>query len=371
MYFTGKCDGPSIESFIKERKSVWGDTWHHWVALKLQGDAAIWWKSLDYEEMMRLSNVEFEKILLDKWSHGENQDKERTKSIFAGEKSILQVHGCIHKENIIVSINPSCMHNFINVQLVNRLQVPIKNIQSIDVEGEKVQIFKDLKITMDKYVLHSDFYAMDMDEVDIVLGYPWIESVGTININVQKKFLKLWYKKKKITLQDVSLSKKDGPMEASKEVIAQSGVESEAESTERDEAKLPEGHNQEAKEVIDSKAQSVADLKKKEQIPTVVVYRHPHHIEMQKSSRQGHVHEHIYAPAGHQIGKIKTGQPQHDAEKDKGAKVADRHHVRLPLGWMDGRTWYQLATLLSRSYCMVSSNVSRMKHVKGDGMWYT
>jgi hypothetical protein len=66
------------------------------------------------------------------------------------------------------------MHNFINVQLVNRLQVPIKNIQSTKVEGENVQIFKDLKITMGKYVLHSDFYAMDMDEVDIVLGYPWI-----------------------------------------------------------------------------------------------------------------------------------------------------------------------------------------------------
>jgi hypothetical protein len=178
------------------------------------------------------------------------------------------------------------MHNFINVQLVNRLQVPIKNIQSTQVEGENVQIFKDLKITMDKYVLHSDFYAMDMDEVDIVLGYPWIESVGTININVQKKFLKLWYKKKKITLQDVSLSKKDGPMEARKEVIAQSEVESEAESTEGDEAKL-QGHNQEAKEVIDSKAQSVAYLKKKEKIPTAVVYLHPHHIETQNHQGKG------------------------------------------------------------------------------------
>jgi hypothetical protein len=257
------------------------------------------------------------------------------------------------------------MHNFINVQLVNRLQVPIKNIQSTHVEGENVQIFKDLKITMDKYVLHSDFYAMDMDEVDIVLGYPWIESVGTININVRKKFLKLWYKKKKITLQDVSLSKKDGPMESSKEVIAQSEVESKAESTEGDEEKLQEGHNQEA-EVIDSKEQSVADLKKKEQIPTVVVYCHPHHIDMQKSSRQGHVHQHIYAPVGHQTGNRSRGawrttsttrrtqatkkiswKPQHNAEKDKGGKVEDRHHVRLPLGWMDGRTWYQLATLFS------------------------
>jgi hypothetical protein len=85
MYFIGKCDGPSIESFIKEIKSAWEDTWPHWVDLKLQGDAAIWWKLLDYKEMMTLSNVEFEKILLDKWSHGENKDKERTKSLFSCE----------------------------------------------------------------------------------------------------------------------------------------------------------------------------------------------------------------------------------------------------------------------------------------------
>ena len=149
---------------------------------------------------MTLSDVAFENIFLDKWSQSKSKNKDITTGLFSCGNSILQVLECIQKENIIVSINPSCMHNFINVQLVNRLQVPIKNIQSIDVEGEKVQIFKDLKITMDKYVLHSDFYAMDMDEVDIVLGYPWIESVGTININVQKKFLKLWYKKKKITL---------------------------------------------------------------------------------------------------------------------------------------------------------------------------
>jgi hypothetical protein len=96
------------------------------------------------------------------------------------------------------------------------LQIPAKNIQSTEVEGKNVHFFKDLKDSMDKYVLHSYFYVMDMDEVDIGLGYHWIELVGTININVQKKFLKLWYKKKKITLQDVSLSKKDEHMEARK-----------------------------------------------------------------------------------------------------------------------------------------------------------
>jgi hypothetical protein len=121
--------------------------------------------------------------------------------------------------------------------LVNRLQILAKNIQSTQVEGENVKIFKDGKLSMDKYVMHSYFYVMDMDEVDICLGYPWIESVGTINTNVKKKFLKFWYNKKKITLQDLSLNKKYGPTESNKAVIVKYEVESEAESTEGDESK--------------------------------------------------------------------------------------------------------------------------------------
>ena len=80
-------------------------------------------------------------------------------------------------------------------------------MEHTEVNNEQVQVYKDLKIYMDKYVLHSDFYASDMANEDVVLRYPWMESVGNININVQKKFLKLWYKKKKITLQDISINK--------------------------------------------------------------------------------------------------------------------------------------------------------------------
>ena len=111
--------------------------------------------------------------------------------------SLLQVHGLIQKEKIIVSINPSCKQNLINVNLAKKLQVPAKQIENTQVDDEDVQIYKDLKLSMDKYVFHGDFYASDMDNMDVVLGYPWMKLVGTININVQKKFLKLWYKKKK------------------------------------------------------------------------------------------------------------------------------------------------------------------------------
>ena len=75
------------------------------------------------------------------------------------------------KRNILVSISSSCKHNFIYVNLGKKLQVPTKHIQSTHVDGENFQIFKDLKITMDKYVLHSKFYSLDMDGVDVVLEY--------------------------------------------------------------------------------------------------------------------------------------------------------------------------------------------------------
>jgi len=211
----------------------------------LREDAQTWWTSFEFCEWMSLSQEAMETLILDKWYHTKCKDKYNTKGLFSCGKSILQVHGCIHKENVIIYINPSCQQNLINVHLVNRLQVPTKNIHSTQVVDKHVQIFKDLKITMDKYVLHSNFHAIDMDDVDIVLGYPWMDSVGTVNINVQNKFLNIWYKKNKITLQDVSLSKKYGPTEANKEVISESKVESEAESTEGHKTKPCEGHNKE------------------------------------------------------------------------------------------------------------------------------
>ena len=71
-------------------------------------------------------------------------------------------------------------------------------------------VFKDLNITMDKYVLHTYFHVIDMDEVYIILEHPQMKSIGTINIIAQNYFMNLSYKKKKIALHDfLLLNKKD------------------------------------------------------------------------------------------------------------------------------------------------------------------
>jgi hypothetical protein len=58
--------------------------------------------------------------------------------------------------------------------LAKRLQVSAKNMQSTWVEGENIQVFKDWKLTMHKYALHFDFHARNMNDVDVILGYPWM-----------------------------------------------------------------------------------------------------------------------------------------------------------------------------------------------------
>lgn len=55
-----------------------------------------------------------------------------------------------------------------------------------------MKIFKYLKINMTNSVFHLDFQGPDMDYVDVVLGYSWMELFGIVKINVKNKFLKYW-----------------------------------------------------------------------------------------------------------------------------------------------------------------------------------
>ena len=88
--------------------------------------------------------------------------------------------------NVIVSINPGS--RLINVNLDEILQVSTKHIQITQIEGEEVQFFKYLKVSMNKYVLHSYFYSTDIDDVNIVLGYHWMDLVGKLILMCQKSF---------------------------------------------------------------------------------------------------------------------------------------------------------------------------------------
>ena len=79
----------------------------------MKDEANKWWTSLD-SSVRKLPEKKLEKVLLDKWSQA-RKDTKSHKDLFSTNLSILQVHGSIQKENIIVSNIPSCKHNCIKM----------------------------------------------------------------------------------------------------------------------------------------------------------------------------------------------------------------------------------------------------------------
>ena len=75
------------------------------------------------------------------------------------------------------------------------MQVLVRHIQAHMLRVIILIVFKYLNITMDKYVLHSYFHDIDMDEVYIILEHPWMKSIGTINIIAQNYCMKISIRK--------------------------------------------------------------------------------------------------------------------------------------------------------------------------------
>ena len=56
--------------------------------------------------------------------------------------------------------------------------------------------------------MHFIVRSLWSSDGDLALGLPWIKTLGTFILNVEKKFLAFPYRKKKITLSDINMKTK-------------------------------------------------------------------------------------------------------------------------------------------------------------------
>jgi hypothetical protein len=118
---------------------------------------------------------------------------------------LLTFKGNIQEKEVSVHICPDKKKNHISMDLANQLIIPRTSvIETKDFLGNKYDI-KDLPLTLKDYKLVSNFKGTTIyeKEVDIILVSTWLETLGSLILNLEKKFLMFSYKKKKIKLHDV------------------------------------------------------------------------------------------------------------------------------------------------------------------------
>ena len=89
--------------------------------------------------------------------------------------------------------------------------IPKSNIgERLDFWNTKEYEIINLQLNIGDYTGVSQFIAKSLWSSDsyLILGLPWIETLGTFILNVENKFLTFSYKKKKITLQDINMKSK-------------------------------------------------------------------------------------------------------------------------------------------------------------------
>ena len=89
LLFTGKDDGPTIEEFIQRYKSTHGTYWKIPMMLNMRDEAQKWNLSLDLKQLTKLSDAEYGKIFLDKWSQARKKENETHKGLISTSVSLL------------------------------------------------------------------------------------------------------------------------------------------------------------------------------------------------------------------------------------------------------------------------------------------
>ena len=136
-----------------------------------------------------------------------NEGRFYSKSFSTHCRSIMVFKGTIEGKNVSIHLDPNETKNYINIKLANQISISESMIiKKETIYGDEFDV-KGLPLSINQYKFISQFQVTKMSnkDVDIMLGSPWMESLDTFIFNLKKNFLTFSYKKKKITLWDVTM----------------------------------------------------------------------------------------------------------------------------------------------------------------------
>jgi hypothetical protein len=122
----------------------------------------------------------------------------------------LKVYGYVKKTKVTLFIDSGSSHKFIYTNIARKLNIcihltsefqfsiPGNRAMSCDGKCHKVEI------SMSEYKLKYPMYVMPVEGVDIVLGVEWLDTLSTVGLNLQEKFIRFYQNGEKYKLHGIN-----------------------------------------------------------------------------------------------------------------------------------------------------------------------
>lgn len=101
----------------------------------------------------------------------------------------LKMEGSIHGQKVVVMVDPGATHNFISLDTVRRLQIPISSSQPFGVslgtgaEAHGKGECKVVPLYLQGVCVTEDYLPLPLGNSDLILGIQWLEKLGTMVTN--------------------------------------------------------------------------------------------------------------------------------------------------------------------------------------------
>ena len=102
----------------------------------------------------------------------------------------LFVH--IKNTKVTVLVDSGSTHNFIDSRVARKLNIfiyPTASFQ-VSIPGNKATLYEGkfykVELSINEYKIRSSMYVMESGGADIVLGAQWLETLGTVGLNLHQ-----------------------------------------------------------------------------------------------------------------------------------------------------------------------------------------
>lgn len=108
----------------------------------------------------------------------------------------MKLRGLLGNNKVVVLIDPGATHNFLSLEKVAELKIPITGSGGFGISlgnGETIKgsgVCKDVVIQLDGgIVVQEDFLPLSLGTTDVILGIRWLEQLGAVTTNWKSQIM--------------------------------------------------------------------------------------------------------------------------------------------------------------------------------------